>query len=91
MRKVHPFKTAQLLERISYSIESALYNGADVGDACDNEDGKETSDQGVFDGGDSSLIVQQTQNKFWHWWSRVVGGLAQIATVGFGRPTKAWH
>ena len=54
------------MERITYSIENASYSGADAADACDNNDGKETRDQGVFDGGDPRVIIQQTQNKFWH-------------------------
>jgi hypothetical protein len=49
------------LQRISYSIESAFYSGADTGDACDNEDGKETRDQRVFDGRGRRVIFRETQ------------------------------
>ena len=52
------------MERITYSIENALYSGADAGDACGNKDGNENRDQGVFDEGDPRVIVYQPQNTF---------------------------
>ena len=52
------------MERITYSIENALYSGADAGDACGNKDGNENRDQGVFDGGDPLLSFSKRKTSF---------------------------
>ena len=59
-------ESGKLLQRISYSIESAFYSGADTGDTSDNEDGKGTRDQRVFDGRGPRVIVHEIKDKFRH-------------------------